>query len=260
LMNYFSRINDLIASSQSFCLATIIHTTDHEIIPGHKIFVFEDGSFEGGIKNKSINKAICDQAVKALRDDKKQLIEVKPGTIVYFDIIAKTIKLLICGAGHIAIPLSQFTQKLGFSVTVIDDRPEFASKERFKDCEVIAGNFISVINRLPIDSSTYVVIITRGHEHDVECLTEILPKKTAYVGLIGSKRRIRFVLKILFDKGIPAERLQDVFSPIGLPIGADSPEEIALSIASELISVRRLGNEPTRKMRNATKKKEKVNE
>jgi xanthine dehydrogenase accessory factor len=259
-MNAISRINDLISHSQSFCLATIIHTSDNNILPGHKIFVFENGSFEGGTKDKTLNNAICDQAIQALNNDKKQLVEIKPGTIVYFDIIAKTTKLVICGAGHIAIPLAQFTRTLGFSVTVIDDRPEFASPIRFKGCEVIAGNFVSVINNLPIDGSTYVVIITRGHEHDVECLTEILPKETGYIGLIGSKRRIRFVLKILFNKGIPAERLQDIYTPIGLPIGADSPEEIALSIASELISVRRLGNQPTRKMRNAIKKGENVNE
>jgi xanthine dehydrogenase accessory factor len=259
-MNAISRVNDLIASSQSFCLATIIQASDSDIIPGHKIFIFENGSIESGTVNKTLNNAICELAIQALTDDKKQLVEISPGTIVYFDIIAKTRKLVICGAGHIAIPLAQFTRKLGFSVTVIDDRPEYASKVRFEDCEVIAGNFISVINNLQIDSSTYVVIITRGHEHDVECLTEILPMETAYVGLIGSKRRIRFVLEILFNKGIPAERLQDVFTPIGLPIGADSPEEIALSIAAELISIRRLGNEQTRILRNAIKKSEIDNE
>jgi xanthine dehydrogenase accessory factor len=253
-MNVLSRVNNLIASSRSFCLATVIHSSDGDIIPGHKIIIFENGSLEGGTKSKTLNNAICKLAIQALTDDKKQLIEIEPGTIVYFDIIAKTRKLVICGAGHIAVPLAQFTRKLGFSVTVIDDRPEFASKVRFEDCEVIAGNFISVINNLQIDSSTYVVIITRGHEHDVECLTEILPMETAYVGLIGSQRRIRFVLEILFNKGIPTERLQDIFTPIGIPIGANSPEEIALSIAAELISFYRLGSDQTRKLRNAIKK------
>jgi len=259
-MNVISRVNELIANSQSFCLATIIHSSDNDITSGHKIFIFENGSFENGTKNKTLNKAICEKAVHALFEDKKQLVEIIPETIIYFDIIAKERNLLICGAGHIAVPLANFTRTLGFSVTVIDDRPEFANQARFKECDVIAGDFISVINNLQINNSTYVVIITRGHEHDVECLTEILPKKTAYIGLIGSKRRIRFVLEILFKKGISAERLQDIFTPIGLPIGADSPEEIALSIASELISIIRLGNEQTRKMRDAIKEKEINNE
>ena len=252
-MNIILRINELIADSRSFCLATIVNGFGNDIKPGHKLIVFENGSLEGGTGNMTINKAICDQAVLTLAQDKNQLVELKPGLIVYFDIFAKTKKLVICGAGHIAIPLVEFTRKLGFSVTVIDDRPEFASQVRFKDCEVIAGNFISVLKDLKIDKSTYIVVITRGHEHDVECLTEILPRESGYVGLIGSKRRIRFVLEILFNKGISAERLQDVFTPIGLPIGADSPEEIALSIASELISFRRLGNEKTRLLRNAIK-------
>ncbi len=253
-MNAISRVNDLIASSRSFCLATVIHSSDSEIIPGQKIFVFDNGSFEGGTKKKNLNNAICKHAIQVLAEDKKQIVEIKQGIIVFFDIIAKTRKLVICGAGHIAIPLARFTCKLGFSVTVIDDRPEFATQSRFGDCEVVAGNFISVIKNLQIDSSTYVVIITRGHEHDVECLTEILPMETAYVGLIGSRRRVRFVLEILFNMGIPPERLQDVFTPIGLPVGADSPEEIALSIAAELVSIHRLGSEQTRKLRNAIKK------
>jgi xanthine dehydrogenase accessory factor len=253
-MNAISRVNDLIASSRFFCLATVIHSSDSDIIPGQKVFVFDNGSFEGGTKKKNLNNAICEHAIKALAEDKKQIAEIEQGIIVFFDIIAKTKKLVICGAGHIAIPLAQFTLKLGFSVTVIDDRPEFATQSRFEDCEVITGNFISVIKNLQIDSSTYVVIITRGHEHDVECLTEILPMETAYVGLIGSRQRARFVLEILFNKGIPAERLQDVFTPIGLPVGADSPEEIALSIAAELVSIHRLGSEQTRKLRDGIKK------
>ena len=93
----------------------------------------------------------------------------------------------------------------------------------------------------PINRATFIVIITRGHEHDTECLTEIIPHETAYIGLIGSRRRVSFVLELLAKKGIPAQRLADVCTPIGIPIGAESPEEIALSIAAELVCVRRKG-------------------
>jgi xanthine dehydrogenase accessory factor len=249
-MNIIARVNELIVSSRSFCLATIIHSSDSNINPGNKIIVFDNGSFEGGTKHKKLNEAIFKHATQALTQKKKRLIEIKKGTIVFFDVIAESSKLVICGAGHIAIPLAQFTLELGFSVTVIDDRPKFANQSRFENCKVIVGNFTSVIQKLPIDNSTFVVIITRGHEHDVDCLAEILPLKTAYVGLIGSRRRVRFVLELLFKKGIPADRLEDLFTPIGLPIGAESPEEIALSIAAELVCIRRQGSEQARKLRN----------
>jgi xanthine dehydrogenase accessory factor len=94
-------------------------------------------------------------------------------------------------------------------------------------------------------------VITRGHEHDAECLLEILKKETAYVGLIGSRRRVRFVLEMLENEGIAKERLQEVFTPIGTPIGAESPEEIALSIISELVCVRRKGSSQARALRAA---------
>jgi len=96
-----------------------------------------------------------------------------------------------------------------------------------------------------------VVVITRGHEHDVDCLLEILKKDTAYIGLIGSRRRVRFVLEMLEAKGISKKRLQEVFTPIGTPIGAESPEEIAISIIAELVCVRRKGPHQARALRTA---------
>ena len=126
-------------------------------------------------------------------------------------------------------------------MTVLDDRPDFADQQRFPGCEVIAEDFIPALRRIPLNGATFIVIITRGHEHDTECLTEIIPHETAYIGLIGSRRRVSFVLELLAQKGIPAQRLADVCTPIGIPIGAESPEEIALSIAAELVCVRRKG-------------------
>ena len=107
--------------------------------------------------------------------------------------------------------------------------------------DVIAEDFTLALRELHFSPATYVVVITRGHEHDVECLFEILNKKTQYVGLIGSRRRVRLVLEMLGKEGFSPKRLKEVFTPIGLPIGAESPEEIALSILSELVCVRRKG-------------------
>ena len=159
--------------------------------------------------------------------------------------------MIVCGAGHIALPLSQFARKVGFRVTVIDDREDFANQDRFPGCNVLAADFSTTLRDLNLNHSHYVVVITRGHEHDVDCLMEILTKETAYVGLIGSRRRVRFVIEILENQGIAKERLQTIFTPIGTPIGAESPEEIALSIISELVCIRRKGPQQARLLRKA---------
>ena len=98
-------------------------------------------------------------------------------------------------------------------------------------------------------TNVFVVVITRGHEHDTECLQELLQKQSAYIGLIGSRRRVRFVLEMLRSEGIPQKRLDDVFTPIGIPIGAESPVEIAISIVAELVCVRRKGWQQARALR-----------
>jgi xanthine dehydrogenase accessory factor len=116
---------------------------------------------------------------------------------------------------------------------------------------VIAEDFTLALREMDFGPSTYVVVITRGHVHDVDCLTEIMGKKMAYVGLIGSRRRVRIVLEILEKQGISRKHLKKVFTPIGLPIGAESPEEIALSIVSELVCVRRKGPAQAKTLRAA---------
>ncbi len=118
---------------------------------------------------------------------------------------------------------------------------------------MVAAEFTEALREMPLGPSAYVVVITRGHEHDADCLAEILKKEAAYVGLIGSRRRVRIVLEVLGNEGTPRERLQNVFTPIGIPIGAKSPEEIALSIVSELVCVRRKGPTQARDLRAAVR-------
>ncbi|MFH2047429.1 MAG: XdhC family protein [Pseudomonadota bacterium] len=240
-MNIILQINDLIAKAEVFCLATVITSSGGHIAPGVKTIIYKDGTMEGGTGEQETDGLILDIALKAYTQQEKKLLEIKDGLVVFFDFISTRAKLIICGAGHIAIPLAQFAQEVGFAVTVIDDRPDFANQARFPGCEVIADDFITSLRSILINSSSFVVIITRGHEHDAECLAEIVLQQTAYIGLIGSRRRVGFVLEMLVKNGIPKERLADVCTPIGIPIGAESPEEIALSITAELVCVRRKG-------------------
>ena len=150
------------------------------------------------------------------------------------------VKLLILGAGHIAVPLSIMAKIVGYEVTVVDDRPSFANVNRFSTADtVICAEFERALESIDINPQTFVVIITRGHRYDKVCLKKVIDQPAAYIGMIGSRKRVKSLLADLEEEGVPSEALKKLYSPIGLNIGAETPEEIAVSILSELIKVQR---------------------
>jgi len=235
------RINELLYRDEPFCLATVLESPSSNPIPGRKVIVLADGSLEFTTGMEDIDALVVREALRLFGGHRKLAVEVASGFLVFFDFPGREVQLVICGAGHIAVPLARYARDAGFSVTVIDDREDYANRERFPHCEVIAEEFVPALRWICYGPTTYVVVITRGHEHDENCLGEVLKYETGYVGLIGSRRRVRFVLETLENQGIAREKLSNVFTPIGIPIGGESPEEIALSIAAELVCVRSKG-------------------
>lgn len=150
-------------------------------------------------------------------------------------------RLIILGAGHISRPLYEIGKILGFEIIIFDDRPKFANKNFFPEAsEVIMDNFTNLSARVTIQKSDFIAIVTRGHAHDSECLQWALSSMPCkYVGMIGSQRRTQIVKQSLIDKGFDSKRIEQVYSPIGLRIGAVTPEEIAISIFSEMVQVNR---------------------
>lgn len=152
-------------------------------------------------------------------------------------------RLIILGGGHIAVPLSSFGARLGFNVTVFDDRPSFANAARFPDARaVVCDGFANMTRRLKIGKNDYVVIVTRGHRHDALCLRGLLDGEfPVYAGMIGSRRRVAIVKAQLSEETGAVSGLDRLHAPIGLAIGAVTPEEIAVSILAEIIQCRRQG-------------------
>lgn len=150
-------------------------------------------------------------------------------------------RLILLGGGHIAQPLCRYGADLGFAVTVVDDRPSLANRMRFPEAkEVICDAFPEALHSLRINAQDYVAVITRGHRYDAECLRTILSGTfPRYLGMIGSKRRVAGLFQLLQDEGIPGETLADIHAPIGLSLNALTTQEIAVSIAAELIQCRR---------------------
>jgi xanthine dehydrogenase accessory factor len=162
---------------------------------------------------------------------------------LFVEVQRRAAALLIVGAGHIAVPLAQIASLCDFSVTVLDDRASFATQERFPTArKVIAAPLRETVRDLPMDQDTFVVLVTRGHSHDVECLLEVLDRPAAYIGMIGSPRRVDAVFQLLeTEMGIDPLKFDRVYAPIGIAIGAKTPAEIAVCIMAEIINVLRGG-------------------
>ncbi|HTE83356.1 MAG TPA: XdhC family protein, partial [Dehalococcoidia bacterium] len=162
---------------------------------------------------------------------------------VLIEVIEAPATLLVVGAGHIGRSLAKIGAEAGFSVAVLDDRPDYASPELIPEADrVICADFEEALHAFPINPNTYIVMVTRGHKQDELSLRVTVTSPAGYVGMIGSRRRTSAVLQHLLEDGIPKAALDRVHTPIGLDIGAETPGEIAVSIIAEIIMMRRGGH------------------
>jgi xanthine dehydrogenase accessory factor len=219
-----------------------------EEILGARLLVRED-AHEGVIPHPGVAEAARAAAEAALAGRAPQTVEVEApeGSFRLFaEAFHPPPALVIVGAGHIARPLCRVGAGLGFRVSVLDDRPAFATEERFPEADrVLRVDFSDPFAGMRIDGGSYIVLVTRGHKYDYEALRDVLRREgpqPAYIGMVGSRRRVRATFEQLAREGVAAARIAAVRSPIGLDIEAETPEEIAISIAAELVQVRRGGS------------------
>ena len=221
---------------------------------GAKMLVFPDGRIVGTIGGGCYENDAFWKAKEALQSRKPQLVKYEltddfaqeSGLIcggnmqVYIEPLESTPHLYVIGAGHVGFHLAKLAHTIGFKIHVLDDREKFASRERFPDAdEVTVDSIPDWLHKAVIPSNAYVVIVTRGHTHDLDALRSLAARDLRYLGLIGSKAKVKRIYDALLLEGMPPEYLQTVHAPVGLDIGAISPEEIAVSILAELIAVRR---------------------
>lgn len=241
-------LRESVARREPVALVTVVGAPpEHERWVGSKALVWLDQEPRGTLDVGSLTDVVLAEARDALVAGKHRLLTLdsEAGPVeIFVEVQQRPPILLIIGAGHVAQPLAEIGSLCGFRVCVLDDRAQFATTERFPTAEeVIVADYGEGLRRFPLDRGTNVVLVTRGHSHDVHCLLEILDRPTGYIGMIGSKRRIRAVFQLLQEEqGIPNEKLARVYSPIGLDIGAETPAEIALAIMAEIIQVRRGGS------------------
>jgi xanthine dehydrogenase accessory factor len=228
-------------------LATVVEVEGNgRVEPGAKCLV-RDGAVVGEtIGDARVVEAILKESAAHLRAEKSKLTSLAvPDTKleVFFEVMPAPPKLIVVGAGHIAVPLVRMAKVLDFYVVVIDDRLLYANRERFPDAdEVLVGDMAQMLKEMTITPSCYIVLITRGHAYDEPCLRVVLPSQAKYIGMIGSRRRIKACFQRFRDEDkISEELIEKVYAPIGLDIGTETPAEIATAILGEVIKVRRGG-------------------
>jgi xanthine dehydrogenase accessory factor len=191
----------------------------------------------------AVHADVLSAVMKAISDDASVRVSAG-GMDVFIEPLTLRPKLILFGAGHVSSHVARFAKSVHFRVTVCDDRAEYANAERFPDVEeIVVEDFTHVFDKVRIDDRSYLVIVTRGHQHDEIVLEQAVRTDARYIGMIGSKRKTQTLLENLRAKGVPKDRVDRVYSPIGIAIGAVTPEETALSIVCELVKVRRLGDE-----------------
>ncbi|MGQ9859381.1 MAG: XdhC family protein [Thermodesulfobacteriota bacterium] len=274
-MGEFQRIMrsalDFLDTGNPFALATVVRVRG--AAPRHsgaRMLVFPDGRTEGTVGGATLEQRVIQHALEALREgrpryetylfstrpeDKDKSVGLCGGEVdIHIDVVKPDPRLMIIGAGHIAIPLARMAAILDMRVVVVDDRPDYATRERFPDAEEIhivrydeEREELAPIEAV-VDSNTFVVVATWGW--DQPALAQVLTRNPAYVALVASPAKARAIFQGLLSQGIPEARLAEVRTPAGLDIGAETPAEIALSILAEILSVRRSrGGKPMRETR-----------
>jgi xanthine dehydrogenase accessory factor len=230
-------------SREPVALATLVATPDPLRLPlGLRAVVWGGGA--EGLEDLPAAAAIREGAVEAILGYRSRRITVpteEGGEAgVFLEVIAPPEEVVIVGAGHIAVPLARMAKSMDFEVTVLDDRSAFANRLRFPEADrVIAASIEKTLAELPVGPHTYLVLVTRGHTLDQAALLRVIDRPAAYIGMIGSKRRVRAVFDHLRRMGVPEAHIRKVYAPIGLSIGAETPAEIAVSILAEIVAVRR---------------------
>src|SRR3989442_7830308 len=221
---------------------------------GTKMLVRADGTLSGSFGGAKIDGQAIEAAMQALRESHSSLthVHVEPELAVgscgatlevFIEILHPEPRLIIAGAGSVAQSLARLATQLDFRIVVVDDRRDLADPQIFGDkVQLTFGDIPQTIRELEPNEASWIVIVTRGHHLDKDALRAALETNATYIGMIGSPSKVKHIFRDLLKEGMPRERVAQVHSPIGLDLGAETPEEIALGIAAEIVMVRKNGS------------------
>lgn len=252
-MDVFQEALEARKEGKNFAIATIIKAEGSA--PRHessKMIIFEDGSFKGTIGGGILEKKVIEESVMLIKKGESKVLKYNldfkkekslpalcGGEVeIFVEVFKRYPKLILVGGGHVNLAIYNFARFLQFDITVIDDREEWANENRFGNVKIIVDRIPKALEECPTDEDSFIVIATRGHVFDKEALKVAIRKKAKYVGMIGSRNKVKETFEALKREGYNEEELSKVYSPVGLDIGAETPEEIALSVLAEILKVK----------------------
>jgi xanthine dehydrogenase accessory factor len=257
MLEVYQEIIDIMKKGERAAIASIVATsgsTPRKV--GAKMVIKENGDFVGTIGGGGVElDVVTKQAPAVIKSGRAQLFHydmagkgedaamVCGGNMdVLVEPIAPSETLFLFGAGHISEATAKIAKSIGFSITVIDPRPDYNNKERMPDVDTfVVDEYKDAFKKLNVGPDSYIVIYTTGHVSDAICLQFAVGTEARYIGMIGSKKKVIDVKDRLLKKGISREKLDAVYAPIGIEIGAETPDEIAISILAEIVKVKRMG-------------------
>jgi xanthine dehydrogenase accessory factor len=223
-------------------LATLVNVPEGNDNLGRKLLLRSGGSVSGTLGDPALDAQAIEVAQRVADVGAAESLMTADGSEVFVEGFTTPPTLVMVGGGHVGKATADLAHNLGYRVFVVDDRPEFANRERFPYAEdVVVTSYEGWSQHLSINVNTFVVVATRGHRFDDLALESALPSRARYIGLLGSRRKTLMIYQRLLQDGTPLERLKEIHAPIGLDIGGLTPEELAVSIMSEIIMVRRGG-------------------
>lgn len=256
-IDVFEAVYKAIREGRSFALCIIVEkygSGPRDV--GAKMVVFEDGSTVGTLGGGTFERLVVREALKALREGKPKLLafsfseKTPPNTIptglicggvskVYIDVVKPKPTIYLLGAGHVAKPIGDIASMLGFPVIVVDDNPDFACKERYPYArEIIVDKWDKALDRINPRDGDIIVIVYGEPEKDYKALKKAINSRASYIGLLGSRKKVKLFLERLRSEGVNVDKLKGrLYAPVGLDLNADTPEEIAVSIIAEILKI-----------------------
>lgn len=251
-MNIFAEAVKLQDRCETFAIATIISSKGSTPRNTGKMIVKSDGSIIGTIGGGLAEAFVIKEAQEAIRENQSRVVEYTLNSdaaggiqmlcggkiTIFIEVVMQKPRIAMIGAGHVGFAVSRLAEFLGYSLSIIDDRQEFANNEKYPMAvEIFFDQDIEkAIEHVSIDRNTYIIIATK--DSDLKALRKVMNSDAAYIGMIGSRRKVAIVKEQLKNEGFPQEKLQSVYAPVGLDIGSETPEEIAVSILAEILKVR----------------------
>ncbi len=239
-LSYATEIDEAYQGGTAVALASIIQAANGAAgQTGSKLFIRADGSTEGTLGTEDLDRDAARKALGLMVHGANEYVVSESGAEYFIEAYTTPPQLVLCGGGHVSKSIGPLAKTLGFRVFVTDDREEFANKERFPEADMLlVRKPEEALPQLPINPNTFIIIVTRGHRYDNVALEAAVNTPARYVGLMGSKRKTILIYEDLIRSGVPADRIKEIRSPIGLDIHARTPEEIAVSIMGEILMFR----------------------